>query len=324
MEKGTSIISVCRLSPRAILPDTYLLAIVLAGILFSSCCAEQGPAAAGMAPAGTVRTILSIQTDYPTKSVPSWRLIRSLQTFSFEDSGSMALDSYSLDTEPDGSRIEMLSGKGIRRVVIIANAFEGIDASKISCYEDLKQMEYIFADEDPEHPLLCGECRVKAGDGGINAIRLSPLLAVLDVNGISSEPDLHDVSIYLINASNRCALFPEGAVHPSEFINAGSLKESDMQKMAHPRMVHRYLGEGSRTNGITHYAGACLYCYPNNAEEESAGSHFTKVVIEGLLDGRKVQYEIPVNQSGYGYSDADKGICVGTRYSIDVTIGNKK
>jgi len=311
-------------TPRAVLPVLFLLALVPARMFFYGCSAEAVPREAVTDDRGAVRTLIKLDFDNTLKKSgggSSWRFVRSLDIFTFETNGGMHLDSYAHLSNPTYSQVEVFSGNGERRVVMVANSDLSESARyDIFSYDDIKKIVISYCSESSDCPVMTGECTVTAGIK--NSISLKPVLALLELQSLSSVPDLKEVSIYLINACESVRPFEdEGSrVMPTEFINQGSFKEKDMQKMAYPRMAYQYLGNGTRYSGKTVFGSGSLYCYPNNAGSESAGSPFTKVIIEGQLDKKTVTYELDINQNGCGYSSGLHGIVRNRRYLFNVEI----
>lgn len=318
MVKSISASSFLRLSPRAVLPVLYLLAIIPMPWLLNSCSAEVVPVEAATVDTGAVRTLIEIHREDATKA-ESWRFIRSLDIFLFEEGGTMLLDTYTRESSPSGERVGIMSGSGRKRAVIIANSDLRKESREIGCYDDLKALESEYSKDNPEYPILCGESMITAGEGG--TVILRPLLALIEITGISAPIGMGQVKAYLINASNRCRFLSDGPGYPSEFINFGSLKEYDLQKMSCPRMAYTYLGDGVVADGRRSFRGCCLYCYPNNSEQESAGSPFTTLIVEGQLGGITKRYEIAVNRPGAGYTDGVPGVSRNTRYALELEIG---
>lgn len=308
-----------RLSPRALLPILYLLAILVGGP-FTSCSADEVPAEAVTVDAGTVRTFVDIEMDGAMKSA-SWQFILSLDIFVFDDDDLGWIDTYNRIDGPSSYRVAVMSGKGDKRVVAVANTDLSKASHGIGCYDDFLSMEAEYTSETPEYPVMCGECRIKAGEGG--ALTMKPLLSLIEITGIRSGKELRNLKAYVINAANRCPFIKDGDIHPSEYLNFGSLKEVDLQRMRFPGMIYSYIGNGTEDEEGWDFGAASLYCYPNNTVEESAGSPFTEVVLEGECDGQMLEFHIPVNQIGYGYSGGLKGIVRNTRYMMEVSIGSQ-
>jgi len=290
----------------------------------NGCSAETVPDDAVRVKAGTARTLLDIVTDGETKSSSgnTWRFVESLDIFTFETGDGMHLDSYERKVNPGYMGIEVFSGQGERIIVMVANTdLREFAKSDVFCYEDLQKLVVNYCDDSADYPIMTGECRTMAGTSK-NTLILRPILALIELHSITSTPDLKDVCIYLVNAGGSARPFLKDSVqvNPVEFINQGKLCEDDLRKMVYPRMAYHYIGNGKRTGGKTTFGSGSLYCYPNNSSGETAGSPFTKVVVEGCLGKNTVTYEIDVNQTGCGYSSGLHGIVRNRRYFFDLVI----
>ena len=61
-----------------------------------------------------------------------------------------------------------------------------------------------------------------------------------------------------------------------------------------------------------------LYCYGNLSETETLGSPFTRLVIEGDLQGKKTYYPLDINREQTGNENC--GITGNNAYVFDITI----
>ena len=74
------------------------------------------------------------------------------------------------------------------------------------------------------------------------------------------------------------------------WINEGGLSESDLSRLAHPETVLREIkgpaGETVLKSDIN------LFCYPNGTSEEDLANRWTRLVIEGQLEGETCYYPV--------------------------------
>lgn len=258
----------------------------------------------------------------------SWWLVKRMDVFVFDDNAVQSLDSYSRDYAYTTSSFTAASSSGDKIIVALANSrLTNEDIASVSVYEDLNRLRTRLSDETPEYPLMTGETRVCAGAEDectvvlypmISEIRLSSLVCRME--GAYSGKSLEKVKAYLTNVSNSTEMMRWDGFRPSEILNQGRMSESDMQGMAYQRMLYNYIGNGVRTGNGYSYGSASLFCYPNDTREESAGSPFTTLVIEGTLDGRTCYYPIRINRKGYGHSVGVEGISRNAQYVINLTI----
>lgn len=249
-----------------------------------------------------------------------WYLIRRLDLFVFNDDEIGALDAYTRSYAYSPTSITVHSASGRKHLVAIANhAFPDDFVTQIYSYEDLRSTVVSYTGDHPSFPILSGETRFTAEAGGQCNLTLEPLMSSVEIRALRVRMDsgqaLKDVRVYLTGVSNRAEVLRQEGFLPSETLNNGGLSETDLGLLPYSGMVYKYLGS-SRTDGGS-YGSAVLYCYPNEAQDESFASPYTRLVVEGTLDGRTVYYPIPINRGSAGEG---QGIGRNRRYVFDLTI----
>ena len=65
-----------------------------------------------------------------------------------------------------------------------------------------------------------------------------------------------------------------------------------------------------------------FYCYENLTSQETATEKYTRLILEGKINGVKYYYPVDINQVGYGYQEGNGhyGVKRNTSYSFDFTI----
>ena len=120
------------------------------------------------------------------------------------------------------------------------------------------------------------------------------------------------MSVYLLNAPAECGILAFDEVKPSGYLHQQRLREGDLRSLKVPSMSYHYLGDPGEGGPYL------LYCYPNQAEEESIGSPFTRLVVEGTRGGQTRYYPVNLNRRGYGYTSGTEGVGRNVRYSMDL------
>lgn len=117
---------------------------------------------------------------------------------------------------------------------------------------------------------------------------------------------LKNVKAYLINAHSEKYLF-DGSGNGLKILNSKQYVANDNIGSAMPEILYEELSASIDKSGysIPHY----FYCYSNPLETETENDRFTRLVIEGELNGTKYYYPISL-----------KGIARNSCYSIDVKI----
>lgn len=160
------------------------------------------------------------------------------------------------------------------------------------------------------------------------AIEVSRLVAKVQLSGIrcdfSGTPyegaSLTDVKIYLTNAygCKSYALNTNGTT--PHILNAKGYSASDVSGCAAPSILYKELGTsvGSAVTNVGHN----FYCYENMVAQESSSARFTRLVVEGKLNGHTYYYPVNINRAGFGYtaSNDHSGVRRNTAYTIDITI----
>ena len=247
-----------------------------------------------------------------------------LDVFTFENDRMERLDSYQrIDKDLHGDKLcSIASRAGEKTVVIIANShadkYEWID---INSRKALQKKTFDLEDEDPENLMLIGEYKTTAGKA-FQAI-LTPMTAEIvlrsircDFAGLPYEGEnMTDVKVYLTNINASCGIWTGEETFPTRVINAGRLSEHDMAGFRHPEMVVQEIDSDIGAECI--YPDIRLRAYPNSSPEESAGSPYTKLVVEGKIDGHTYYYPISINR---GNEKKGSGIRRNKRYIYDLTI----
>ena len=256
-----------------------------------------------------------------------WWLIRRMDIFAFNDDGIRALDSYSR-SYPYGTPADTVSlASGPKIVVAVANcALPDPLVTGLHCYEDLRGAVAEFTSDHPSYPVMSGEAHFSAGGGATCTVTLEPLMSVVEVQSLECRMEepwrgqrLSGVRVYLTGVGNRAGLLEQEGFLPTETLNNGGLSEQDLGRLPYSGMVYKYLGNGRTSGETTRYDGASLYCYPNEAEEETFASPYTRLVVEGKIDGRTCYYAFPVNRGRYA-GDGTPGIGRNRRYVFNLTI----
>lgn len=250
--------------------------------------------------------------------------------FVFNDDALKRLDSYQ-KVRQEGGVIASRSGDKI--FVAVSNARTG-EWTDIYSYEGLSSTRVLLQDEDPDNPVSVGIAGIRAGSGEVNEIRMRRLVAEIRLTGLRTDffgteyegEPLTDVRVYLTNVSGSCKIARDGCPPPEMIINSGRLDELSLKGFSHREIIFRELGDVGR-DGVGD--DVSFFCYPGDHKEESQGSPFTKLVIEGKLRGKTHYYPLVVNRGGVSgtvsWEEGDDGeLGVGVRsgrtYCYDITI----
>lgn len=193
-----------------------------------------------------------------------------------------------------------------------------------SSYSKALALESHLEDEDPHRPVMAACARISAGDEDeIYLERLSSEVILRSIRSdFSGKPyageKITDAKAYLTNLNATCRLIPQGDDRTNRVINHKGLVPHDLRSFRDSTMIFREIG-AIDLEGIHPSAG--FICYPNNANEETIGTPFTRLVIEGKIMGETWYWPIDINR-GFG-STPPEGIHRNNRYIFDINIRSK-
>lgn len=251
----------------------------------------------------------------------------TLDVFFFNADRLKRLDSFQRFEGNKLSNIEAASREGNKIISVIANSPLSLEEySCVKSYDDLNQICCNLAEDSPAYPVMYAETSVRSGHEHICNMTLEPLLAKISIGTICcdfhsrpySGEKLKNVKIYLTNV---CGRYPVGCAEPEvpeEIMNYGGLKQEDIEKMQDSGMLAYDITDDIGENVVP--LDIDLYCYQNTVKEETLGTPFTKLVIEGELLGEKTYYPIEINRGGWGVNSDSTGVWRNTNYCYDITI----
>ena len=153
----------------------------------------------------------------------------------------------------------------------------------------------------------------------VSEIRINSIRTDFQDREYYGEP-LTDVKIYLTNVNASCCIMKHEDFRPESIVNPGFLDTEAMGRFHDSRIVCADavpdIGRSPVDPGIR------LYCYPNDSLEETPGSPFTRLVIEGKIAGYTYWYPITINRGDFGAITGGDGNGIGRNmcYSYDITI----
>lgn len=255
--------------------------------------------------------------------------MESLDMFVFYDDPFQKLDCYQRFEDMSQWKGKVVSGSGERILTAIANcAYERDDWLSLSSRSHLKGFCINLEDESGNNAVMTGEVSVIAGQGYSPAseLMLRPLSSEIVLRSIScdftgkpySGKRLTDVKVYLTNVNAEIPVLGDAEGSPRRIINAGGLCEEDVESFACRDIIVQKIRNGIGRSVI--YPDIRLRCYRNAGVKESPGTPFTRLVIEGMLDGELYYWPIDINREGASNED---GITGGHRYIYDIKITRK-
>lgn len=247
--------------------------------------------------------------------------ISSLDLFYYNDDTESRLDSYQRFTDV-GTQVLGASRNGKKSVVAITNLRE--DRYSWSDISSLPSLEKVVAhlDEDsPSEPVMSASAHIDAGRQSSCSMVFRPVMSEVILRSIRCDfssrsyhdAQLEDIEVYLTNVCTAWPVLKDTLAHSSDYVNVGRADSTTMSKMAHPEYIYSH--PGTKVGSATVRPDLHFFCYPNVEKEESLGSPFTRLVIEGTLEGKRYYYPVNVNRR----SDA-KGVERNCVYILDMVL----
>ena len=305
---------------RASLPNLLIIQFSLMALL--PACSKL-PAGVGESLEAGRTTVTKINVKSSSQAPPA-----GLDIFAFKDNASKSLDSYSRSMQGAPFTATVLSGGGDRIVAMLSGAdLTPSQIASVRCYEDLESLFISLERENPSVPIMSGETVICAGEEGPWNVVLEPLMSKVEVVGLSVKlagayagKRLTNVQAYLTGVNASCQPLRRDGFRPVEILNSGRLRTSDVARLSSPQLLYQAPRVSREMDGEVTYQTFSLYCYPNDVREESAGSPFTRLVIQGDIDGQTYYYPIPINRPGFGFAAGREGICRNVNYVMDIHI----
>ena len=252
--------------------------------------------------------------------------IGEMDVFVFRNDRMQKLDCYQKVKFPSLWNNEIISGTGERLIAVCANSGkEVMDWTSITSLPYLRNLSFRLENESIIFPFMSGIAEISTGkDNRYKTLNLRPLLSIVMLRSISCDftgrpyagEVLKDIKVYLTNVSAECGILEDSDLRPTRIINTGRLCEDDMLVFEDPGLIAREIeGEIGKT---VMYPDIQLICYPNNSITEGPGTPFTRLVIEGRIDGELFYWPININQENGGH-----GIGRNEKYIFDITITRK-
>lgn len=257
---------------------------------------------------------------------PGQNGVMALDVLTFDDDELMRVDSYQKMTYVTGTDMTLHSRTGPKIIFACANSHKDIyDWAAISSFQSIDKVLAELRKESFSHRTMSGVTYAYCGSDIPRTIELTPITSEVrirsiccDFSGTSySGEKLTDAKVYLTNLNCLCPINAEGSVNPLEIINAGGLNEDDLDLFDDPDIILRELGD----IGTDKYRPDIrLLCYPSAGKTDNPGSPFTRLVIEGKIEGRTFWWPININRNG---ETDEEGIYRNRQYVFDIMIRRK-
>lgn len=252
--------------------------------------------------------------------------IKSMDILVFDDDIMQRLDCWQRFENIEGHEFNTGSQSGPKVFFACANTtFEPERWASVGSLADLNEIRSDLESDSITYPLMTGYVRGAAGSGS-GSIALEKLFGEIRLNTLccsfTGKPyqgeRLTDIKVYLTNVNATCRICAEGPTMPERIINSGRASEDDIRRFPDPGMIYRELT--AEVGETTVQTDVRFICYPNNSETESPGTPFTRLVIEGKIQGETWYWPIDINRES---GNIPQGISRGSAYIYDITITSK-
>ena len=181
--------------------------------------------------------------------------------------------------------------------------------------------------ERRDSPVMSGSCGFHAGKAMAQRPELSLRRISAEIHLKSLRCDfkgkpyegekLSDIHVYLTNVNASCRIWNDpGAA--TRIINQGRLIEEDVARFEDQSLIFQRIAAKVGSDGIM--TDIRFRCYPNMSSEDGPGSPFTRLVIQGELDGEVWYWPIDINR---GEACSPEGIEGNCTYSFDIVLTRK-
>ncbi len=223
----------------------------------------------------------------------------------FNDDALQRLDTYQRSGTGTWPVVKASSSVGEKIMAVVVNGQrDRYEWTDILSYQDMNGICGKLEDETSDCPLMSGEDRIRAGNPV--SMKIRKLSAEVHLKGIScdfkgkdyEDQQLTDVRIYLTNVNAEAPLFNDRPYMPTRIINSGKLEMADVEAFKEPGSIFQELpypiGSAVKDPGIR------FRCYPNESEEEGPGAPYTRLVIEGKINGTTYYWPVNINREKEG------------------------
>ena len=228
----------------------------------------------------------------------------TLDVLVFNNDRLESLNTYQRFDSWDSGTLEASSSGGNMTFTILANAQrEKYDWAQIRSRSNLSEITLNLENERRNFPAMIGEKRSIAGKEisiGLESISSEIIIKRLTCDfssGTYSGCLIENPRIYLINVNAVCPVDGNQERIEKRFINTGRADASDIGNFKEPDLIYQELDNPIGPKGLEREIS--LLCYANQVSEESPGSPFTRLVIEGTVKGTTYYWAFNIsNESG--------------------------
>ena len=211
------------------------------------------------------------------------------------------------------TNLEVQTTTGKKMIYAVANSHR-VNWKGINTRALFEEQTASLKDEDVKNFMMIGGTEAQLQLASTVSFSIRRLVARIKVNSIKTAfaggpyegMPLTDLKAYLINVQASKIIY-NGEGENFSILNNGKYVEADSRGCVMTGLIADVIATPVYDDGysVPHY----FYCYENALQSETGGNKFTRIVLEGKLNGITYYYPIPI-----------KGIARNSCYSIDITI----
>ena len=320
----------------------------MAALFMVSCSKENTPESIQENTPAKVRLSIQGETALQTKASGSGHGLQSddntvntLEIFIFKNTGEAAVDNgqlelykkYSASDLTTGlSGLELTVSTGKKTVYAVCNSHNANNFAGVNTLTLFKNEISLLKNENLKNFTMSGSKDVELSTSNDITITVSRMVARVKLSSVKTAfagtplegSTLQNVKAYLINVHAEKSLWNGSDKSGSQILNLAKYIEDDCNGLAMSGMLYESIADQVDDTGNS---TACwFYAFENSIEQENSTGkdYYTRLVIEGTLNGVTYYYPINVNRTGFGYvsnADIKPGIERNKSYELSVVIG---
>lgn len=249
--------------------------------------------------------------------------MENVSVFSFDADSLGRLDAYQYFPHIS-DRIRIATTSGRKHIYLCANMnLTEEEILSVNTMDDLKERFCMLEDVRRKYPVMLGEIETDTGIDMNPVINMKPMTSEIVLRsvcccfqGTPYEGEcITDARIYLINVNAQCSLI-ESSKEMRRLVNIGMLSQEDIGNFREQDIIMQEIDQDIGEEPICQ--DISLLCFHNFCADESPGSPFTRLVLEGKIQGETWYWPLTINRTEGG-----NGVRNNSRHVFDIKIRRK-
>lgn len=326
---------------------SVLCLLSIAALFMVSCSKENVPEAVQENDRAIVRLSIQGENSLQTKASGSGHgiqsddnIVNTLEIFIFRNTGEQAVDNGQLElykkySAADLSRglsgLELISSTGKKTIYAVCNSHKDDNFAGVNSLATFKNELSLLKNENVKNFTMCGYKDVELNAVNDITIPVKRLVARVKLTSVSTAfagtpyegSTLQNVKAYLINVHAEKLLYNGSNKSGSQVLNLSRYIENDCTGFSMVGMLYESIADkvDDTGNNTTRW----FYTFENTIEMEdpTVNDYYTRLIIEGTLNGVTYYYPVNINREGFGYvssEDTRPGIERNKSYELSVVI----